>query len=96
MYALTARNLVEAQDQDQKMRALREFVDKLRERKPTYTELRIYLQELVFVSTFTKQRGLTGYIVRKVDDKLRGDGGVGYASMTIEHLEPQKRDDSPG
>jgi hypothetical protein len=93
MYAAAARSLVEARDEDGKIASLREFAQKLRERRPSYDEFLIYFHEIVFVSSFTKQRGLVRYALRKFGENASGEACLDYSKMTIEHIEPQLGDD---
>ncbi len=89
MYSSSARLLLSAQSRDKKVRVLREFVTKLRDRVPSYEEFEAAFIELEFTDENTRYRGLVRYLLRRIDEHLRSGVAPDYDQMTIEHLAPQ-------
>ncbi len=90
MYALSARQLLEAQSKDERAQVIKEFVGKLRDRVPSYEEFEAAFAEIRFTDDNTRQRQLVRYLLRRIDEYLRTGAPPNYDVMTIEHLAPQK------
>ena len=90
MYALSARQLLEAQSKDERAQVIKEFVGKLRDRVPSYDEFEAAFAEIRFTDDNTRQRQLVRYLLRRIDEYLRTGTPPNYDVMTIEHLAPQK------
>jgi hypothetical protein len=90
MYAAAARQLFEAGDANERMRVIREFTGKLRERVPVFEEFQANFGEIVFTSSKTKQRSLVRYLLRHFDAHIRTrPDPVDYSQLTIEHIAPE-------
>jgi len=89
MYAYSARQLLEAQSKDEGAQVLKEFVEKLGVRVPSYGEFEAGFAEIRFSDESTKPRQLVRYILRRIDESLRKEARPDYDQMTIEHIAPQ-------
>lgn len=94
MYASSARQLQEARDANERVRVLREFINKMRERVPAFEEFDINFRELYYASTSTKDRALIRYLLTRLDQHWRRkDDAVDYSRLTIEHIAPESYKD---
>ena len=89
MYALHARNLLNATDTNTRGRVLNELKRKLKDKLPPYEEFVANFSLLSFTDEFTKQKRLIQYVLSKIDRKHSGGVAVDYDQMTIEHITPQ-------
>ena len=89
MYALSARQLLDVDRKDQKGSVLGEFLNKLRERVPSYEEFDAAFGEVWFTEEDTRQRPLVRYLLRRIDQYRRKGTPVDYDLLTVEHLAPQ-------
>lgn len=92
MYAYHARNLDQAIPGD-KTKTLDELKRKLRDKLPSKEEFKANFIELSYSSTFTKEKSLIKYILKKYDEfySLKNKSGtvLNYDLMTIEHIYPE-------
>lgn len=97
MYAYHARELLNSTSEE-KLNSLSRFKVKLRDKLPSKEEFIINFFELLFTSTFTKQKKLVQYILRKYDDYYSKKVNTGiskdYEQMTIEHIHPENASDT--
>lgn len=100
MYAHHARNLRSADNTNDKVQELNNLKVKLREKLPNKDEFLANFFEIEYSKTFTKQRKLVHYILRKFDEYNQTKGKTGnvidYNSMTIEHVLPQNPSNASG
>ena len=89
MYASSARRLLSAKTQTEKLAVLRELKRKLKEKLPSYQEFEANFAEIGFSDTFTKQKKIVQYILRRFDSFHSNGISLDYDQMTIEHLAPQ-------
>lgn len=89
MYASAAKKLTNALSVAEKLRVLKDFKDKVREKIPTYKEFEVNFSEIVFTNELTKNKKLVQYILSKIDGYLQKTYIVDYNNMTIEHIAPQ-------
>lgn len=90
MYSRAARDVRLATGKNDKQQAIKDLIEKLRDRVPSADEFRIGFSDIRFSDQFTRQRHLVRYILRKLDAHIRpAADGVDYDQMTIEHLAPQ-------
>jgi hypothetical protein len=89
MYALSARNLYEANDMAAKAKAVNTLRTKLRAKLPSYAEFEARFSELRHSSKFTKQRNLVRYILTKIYQHNSSGISIDPDRMTIEHIIPQ-------
>ncbi len=90
MYAAAAERLTVEQNKNSRAQVIKEFVEKLRERIPSYQEFEANFSEIYFVSGSTKQKALVQYLLERMDSSLRGNAAIDYSVMTIEHIAPEK------
>ena len=74
---------------------MNEFIDKLRDRVPTYDEFELYFSEIGFTDTATKQKSLVQYMLRKFDMAQNKYLAKDYSKMSIEHLAAQNAPREP-
>lgn len=89
MYALHARNLLNASDANARGRVLNELKKKLHDKLPPYEEFVSNFSGLAFTDQFTKQKKIIQYILAKIDRRQASGVAVDYEQMTIEHITPQ-------
>jgi len=86
MYASSAKKLANARDASEKIKILREFRNKLKEKVPTYKEFEVNFFEIVFTNRLTKHKKLVQYILSRIDAFSQKVYQVDYRNMTIEHI----------
>ena len=89
MYAALGRRLSEAGDTQAAVEVIRDLKEKLRERIPSWEEVKALFPEIIYTENFTKQRSLMKYILTGLAKAATSAVSVDYDSMTIEHLVPQ-------
>lgn len=90
LYASSARQLYEATDKNKKNQVIREFVRKIRKRKPSFDEFKVNFIDLYFASTQTRQKALIRYIMTQFDKQWRSNTtAISYDQLTIEHIAPE-------
>ncbi len=89
MYASAAKKLTNALSVAEKLRVLKDFKDKVREKIPTYKEFEVNFSEIIFTNELTKNKKLVQYILSKIDGYLQKTYIVDYNNMTVEHIAPQ-------
>jgi hypothetical protein len=89
MYSHAARSIRNAGDKDRKQVALKDLSGKLSEKVPEFPEFMLGWSNILFSNTYTRQRSLVRYILRKIDGFYRIGGNVDYSRFTIEHIIPQ-------
>lgn len=90
MYALAARQLLQAKTSNQAAQVCKGFKGKLEDRVPSLEEFEAGFQEIRYTSDNSKQRNLVKYLLSRIDQSLRKDAAVNYDAMTIEHLAPER------
>lgn len=89
MYAYHARQLDSA-DQRDKIDALDELKQKLRDKLPSLDEFKANFLEINYSSTYTKEKSLVKYVLTKYDryysSKAKSGVAVNYDLMTLEHI----------
>jgi len=89
MYAALGRRLSEAEDTQAAVEVIRDLKEKLRERMPSWEEVKALFPEMIYTEHLTKQRSLMKYILVGLEKATSTGVSVDYDSMTIEHLVPQ-------
>lgn len=93
MYSSFARKVFESDSSQSASDAIAELKQKLRDRRPSYSEFLVGFEEILFTNSLTKQRNLVRYILQKIG-RSRGYGyPVDWADLTIEHIYPQEKID---
>lgn len=91
MYAALGRRLSEVEDTQAAVEVIRDLKEKLRERIPSWEEVKALFPEILYTENFTKQRSLMKYILAGLEKAATRAVSVDYDSMTIEHLVPQSK-----
>jgi len=91
MYASLGRRLSEAQNRQATVEVIRDLKEKLRERVPSFEEVKALFPEIIYTENFTKQRNLMKYILVGLAKARTSAVSIDYDLMTIEHLVPQNR-----
>jgi len=94
MYASHAKKLFEAKTSEEKISVLHELKKQLQSKKPGYQEFEARFLEIKYSDIYTKQKPLVQYILQKIDEADPKGVSVNYEQMTIEHLAPQKTNDT--
>lgn len=90
MYSLSARNLFDATDSNQKVKALSELKGKMRERIPSFDEFKANFKALFFVNLYPRDKKVMHYTLSKIDREFNKSGAsINYELMSIEHIIPQ-------
>ena len=90
IYATSARRLLAAKNQEEKLVVLRDLKTRLKDRLPGYQEFEAGFVEIRYSDAHTKNRKLVRYILRKLDSFFNTSGvALNYELMTIEHIAPQ-------
>lgn len=89
MYALAARDLYAAKNSKEELAVLRQFQQKLKDKKPQYGEFEALFLELKYSSKFTKQKSLVRYILTRIYQQNSTGLVIDPDQMTIEHLSPE-------
>lgn len=89
MYALHARELVEASILQEKINNLEELKKKLIERKPGYPEFEARFVDIKYSDNFVKQKNLVRYILAGLANNQSNGLPLNYDLLTIEHLSAQ-------
>jgi hypothetical protein len=95
MYALHARNLLNATDSNSRGLVLAQLKKKLRDKLPPIEEFAANFTLLNFTDEFTKQKKLIQYVLAKIDRQHSSGVVIDYEQMTIEHIKSQS-DSSAG
>lgn len=91
MYAALARRFSGAIDTQDIARIAKDLKQKLRERVPSYEQVKAAFPEIIYTKNYTKQRSLVKYILMSLAKAHTSAVVVDYDSMTIEHLVPQNK-----
>ena len=94
MYASNARNLYSAKG-PKKVTLLKQFKNKLADKRPPLAEFSARFLELKFSTVFTKQKPLIKYILYKIYEKNSPGLAIDPDKMTIEHLVPESPPKGP-
>lgn len=89
MYALHARELMEASTSQVRINKLEELKRKLIERKPGYQEFEARFIEVKYSDIFVKQKNLVRYILGGLAKSHSNGLPLNFDLFTIEHLSPQ-------
>jgi len=89
MYAALGRRLWEAEDTHGAFEVIRDLKQKLRERVPSWEEVKAVFPQIIYTEKFTKQRALMKYALVGLAKAATTGVNVDYEAMTIEHLAPQ-------
>ena len=89
MYALHARELLNGNNLQNKLKGLKRLRVKLVAKLPQFAEFESNFAELRYSEEFTKQKRLVQYVLAKVWEYLSNGVVVDYEQMTIEHLASQ-------
>jgi hypothetical protein len=91
MYASLGRRLFEADTTGSALSVINELKAKLRDRIPSFGEVKALFSEIVQTDRLSKQRGLVKYILSAFLSDTRSGIVTDYDKMTIEHLLPQSQ-----
>lgn len=95
MFALGARGLEASTTKVAADKAIKQFLQKLRDRLPSLAEFEAGFVEINYTEGSSKQKPVVKYLLSRIDAHLRDDATVDYDAMTIEHIAPQKPDTGP-
>lgn len=91
MYALHARNLLAAKDNNARAKELSELKKKLKDKLPEYAEFESNFVNLEYTKVAAKEKKLVQYVLGKLD-RLHSSGlPINYELMTIEHIASQSQ-----
>jgi uncharacterized protein with ParB-like and HNH nuclease domain len=87
MYASAARELHQATNTNAKVKLLEKFhKNKLRKKRPQYSEFEPRFLELAYSSKLTKQKNIVRYVLTKIYQRNSTGVSIDAEQMTIEHL----------
>ena len=87
MYSNAARELYNAKDTNERVKAIRDLKQSMRSKLPTLEEFVINFSNLKFTNEFTKHKKIIQYTLSKYDNYFNANGStVHYERMTIEHF----------
>ncbi len=90
MYSTHSRKLSLGADVDERIKAIRELKEKMREKLPTLEEFIVNFKTLRFTNDYTKNKKIIHYTLSKMDEAANNKGAaIHYDRMTIEHILPQ-------
>lgn len=89
MYSSFARKLFEANDRQSSAEEIKELVNKLKTRVPSFDEFVVAFREITYTNSNSKQKNLVRYILRKFSEHHSYRHSVDFDDLTIEHLHPQ-------
>ncbi len=89
MYSSFGRKLFESPDSNKASQEIREFIDKLRQRKPKLTEFVANFGNIIYTKNHTKQRGLIRYSLLRLQEDEHLPHLGSDDDLSIEHLYPQ-------
>lgn len=95
MYSSFARKLFEADKPQDASEEIKNFVNKLRTKRPSFDEFKAAFHEIYYTNSRSKQKNLVRYILRKISEYYSYKYPVDFDDLTIEHIQPQSSiDDS--
>lgn len=89
MYSSFAIKLHESETPQEASILIKELVEKLRTRLPSFDEFKVAFKEIIYTNTNSKQKNLVRYILRKISNHHSYKYSVDFDELTIEHLQPQ-------
>lgn len=89
MYSSLGRQVFDAADGQEVAQAIRDLVQKLRERDPPESEFNVGFEQIVFTRLHSAQKSLVQYILKKIALHEGQPFIGGTDDLTIEHLLPQ-------
>lgn len=89
MYSSFARKLFESTDSQSASSEIRQFVQKLRDRRPSLAEFELGFTDVIYTNSATKQKNLVRYILRKFAEHDGSKFAVDWDELTVEHIQPQ-------
>lgn len=89
MYSSFGRKLFECDDSNAAAVEIKNFIAKLRTRRPPLDEFAVGFKQIIYTSSNSKQRNLVRYILRKFAEEGSYRFSVDFDDLTIEHLAPQ-------
>ncbi|MDF1831176.1 MAG: DUF262 domain-containing HNH endonuclease family protein [Porticoccaceae bacterium] len=90
MYSSFAIKLFESKDSQEASNLIQEFVEKLRDKRPSLEEFKVAFKEVVYTNSNSKRKNLVRYILEKFSLHYSYKYPVDFDELTIEHLSPQK------
>jgi hypothetical protein len=91
MYSSFAIKLYEAKDSEEASNIIKEFVHKLRGKRPSLDEFTVAFREVVYTNSNSKQKNLVRYILEKFSIHHEYKYTVDFDDLTIEHFRPQSK-----
>lgn len=89
MFSSFARKLYNASSSNEAALIIKEFIDKLVARRPSQEEFEVAFGDVLFLNSFTKQKALVRYILRRFAEHEQFKFPVDWNDLTIEHFQPQ-------
>ncbi len=91
MYSSFAIRLFGCTDSQGASDLIAEFVDKLRDKRPSIDEFKVAFKEVVYTNSNSKQKNLVRYILKKFALYYSYKYPIDTDELTIEHLCPQEK-----
>ena len=93
MYSSFAIKLFNCSDSQSAADLISDFVNKLRDKRPSIDEFKVAFREVVYTNSNSKQKNLVRYILEKFSLYYSYKYPVDFDELTIEHLCPQDKID---
>lgn len=93
MYSSFAIRLFNCIDSQSAADLISDFVDKLRDKRPSIDEFKVAFKEVIYTNSNSKQKNLVRYILEKFSLYYSYKYPVDFDELTIEHLCPQDKID---
>ena len=91
MYSSFAIRLFNCSDSQSAADLISEFVNKLRDKRPSIDEFKVAFKEVIYTNSNSKQKNLVRYILEKFSLHYSYKYPVDFDELTIEHLCPQDK-----
>lgn len=91
MYSSFAIRLFNCSDSQSAADLISEFVNKLRDKRPSIDEFKVAFKEVIYTNSNSKQKNLVRYILEKFSLHYSYKFPVDFDELTIEHLCPQDK-----
>jgi len=91
MYSSFAIRLFNCSDSQSAAELISEFVNKLRDKRPSFDEFKVAFREVIYTNSNSKQKNLVRYILEKFSLYYSYKYPVDFDELTIEHLCPQDK-----
>lgn len=93
MYSAFAKRLFESPDAQSASDEIDTLVQKLKERRPSYSEFVVGFEQILFTNSLTKQKALVRYILKRLSISQGFAFPEDWEDLSIEHIHPQDKID---